>query len=121
MKNFTAALTLAFALAFTGTSYAQCTGPGCGQPTRVYRSAPVYSRTTARTFFNRGSRVVRNTVAPRYLPSTTTYNNVYSVPPAPFVQPQYQQVTETRYKKVCNGSAGCSYQPYSYTYMKRVR
>lgn len=132
MKNFAIAIALTCSLMFAGSSFGQqyySTVPSYGYSTQTYGttySAPtVYStptyryssraNTPVRNFFG---RVRSNVSTPRYSPSTTTYGNVYA---APVAQPKYQQVTETRYKKVCKGRAGCSYEPYQYTYMKRIQ
>jgi len=86
--------------------------------TVVPNATPPRVNAPVRNFFGRLNQATKNAAAPRYLPGPTTYGNVYT---APVAQPKYQQVTETRYKKVCRGRAGCTYVPYTHTYMKRVR
>ena len=75
---------------------------------------------TVQTVQNRMQGVqnlVQGMMQPQYVPTmNTNYGQTYVTP-----QPRYQQVTETRYRKVCRGRSGCSYQPYTYTYMKRVQ
>lgn len=80
--------------------------------------SPVYSArpTPVRNFLNGVGQAVQNAVQPQYLPGVaTTYGATYAAP-----QSMYQQVTETRFKKVCRGQAGCTYEPYTVTYMKRI-
>lgn len=134
MKKFAIALALTCTFLFAGASYGQCVG--CGQSsqyanqgyaTQTYRSysTPVYSSPSYPAYVSPapirqalsgvGQRI-QNAAAPRYIQGTTSYGDVYSAP----TQPVYQQVTETHYKKVCNGY-GCTYVPVTRTYMKRIR
>ena len=86
--------------------------PMSGTPTYA---VPIVTQrpTPVRNFFNGAGQAIQNAAQPRYIPGPTAR---YATQ-----QPRYQQVTETRYRKVCHGRAGCTYEPYQYTYLRQVQ